>query len=443
MVKTPRTRHSKPRDPVTIELEAGEVTHAAGDAPQDAAAASAEATTAEPGPTPEEQREGREAESRPFGYEFQDEEPAARPADPDRTPDQDAARADRESPPAGPAADGGRRGVVFPLLAAGVVGAVIALAGGTALQSAGLFGASGTPAIGGMQADIAALKSEVAALRENGQGADDAGLAQALDQLKADLTSLRQTVETRGAGDASALEARIGEIESRLSGLAQRDDTAAVAALGERVAAVEALAKQAGETGAELQSRLGAVEQSLSGLTARIDAQAEQPRIALSIAAAALRSAIERGAPFGSELETFAAIAPSLPQIDALRAHAEKGVPARSAIAAETDAAAKAMIAAANPVPADAGIFQRLLSSAESLVTVRPIGEVQGPGVPETVARMEVAVKAGDLSRALAEYETLPDAAKAAGAGFAGKLKARLEVEQLSEQLVAAAMKAA
>ena len=47
--------------------------------------------------------------------------------------------------------------------------------------------------------------------------------------------------------------------------------------------------------------------------------------------------------------------------------------------------------------------------SAESLVKVRPIGAVEGAGVPETVARMEVAVKPGDYAKALAEYDTLPE----------------------------------
>ena len=79
---------------------------------------------------------------------------------------------------------------------------------------------------------------------------------------------------------------------------------------------------------------------------------------------------------------------------------------------AETDAAANAMIAAAAPPKQDAGFFERLLSSAESLVTVRPIGAVEGAGVPETVARMEVAIQAGDLEKALAEYDTLPEAAQ-------------------------------
>src|SRR5690606_8877326 len=125
-----------------------------------------------------------------------------------------------------------------------------------------------------------------------------------------------------------------------------------------------------------------------------------------------------------------------------LRPYAEKGIATRAEIVAETDAAAAAIIAAARPPSEDAGFFERLLSSAESLVSVRPIGAVEGPGVPETVARMEVALQAGDLAQALAEYDTLPETAKAAGSAFAGKVRARLAVEQLADQAVAAAMQA-
>ena len=122
--------------------------------------------------------------------------------------------------------------------------------------------------------------------------------------------------------------------------------------------------------------------------------------------------------PFEAEIETFAAVAPDAPEIAGLRNYAEAGVPTRADILAETEAAADAMIAAASPPPHDAGFFERLLASAESLVTVRPIGAVEGAGVPETVARMEVAIKAGDLEKAIAEFETLPEAARTAGAAL-------------------------
>src|SRR5690606_195571 len=142
------------------------------------------------------------------------------------------------------------------------------------------------------------------------------------------------------------------------------------------------------------------------------------------------------------ELETLAAIAPRAPGLAELRTHAENGVATHTDILAETNAAANAMIAAANPPSENADFFERLLESAGSMVTVRPIGAVEGPGAPETVARMEVALKAGDLATAITEFETLPEPAKAAGAVFADKIRARLAVEQLADKAIAVAMQA-
>ncbi|RUW66320.1 phage tail protein, partial [Mesorhizobium sp. M4B.F.Ca.ET.049.02.1.2] len=212
--------------------------------------------------------------------------------------------------------------------------------------------------------------------------------------------------------------------------------------LNEKLAGLDALVKSAGEAAKAEDGRLAALEQSVSQLSGKVEAQASQPKIAMAIAASALKSALDRGAPFAAELETFAAISPDAPEIATLRAYAEKGVSTRTDIAAEVDAAANAMVAAATPVDENAGFLQNLMSSAESLVKVRPIGAVEGKGAPETVARMEVAVNQGDYAKALSEYDTLPEAVKAAGADFAGKLKARLEVEKLIDSLIAGAMKA-
>jgi len=397
-------------------------------------------------------RDEAKAAERPFGRE-----PRGQPEPTRSTATAEQPRAAAAAPPSKPS-----RGSA---LTAGIVGGIVALAAGGLLQYAGLLGAphSGDPATAvpaSVEVDIASLKSEIEALKsaggQSGEAADVSGissqvdgLSQALDQVKTEIATLKQAVEAGGAGEGAgieALNAKITAIESRLAEIGPGTDAAtpeAIASINERIAGVEALAKSATEAGSTVDGRLGALEQSLSSLTAKVDAQADQPKIALAIAASALKAAIERGSTFQPEIETFAAIAPDAPGLADLRAYAEKGVATRADIVAETDAAAKAMIAAANPPPANAGFFDRLLSSAESLVSVRPIGAVEGPGVPETVARMEVALQAGDFTKALAEFDTLPDVAKAAGAPFADKVRARLTAEQLADQAIAAAMQAA
>ncbi|CAH2405915.1 phage tail protein [Mesorhizobium escarrei] len=343
-------------------------------------------------------------------------------------------------------------------IAAGIIGGVIALAAAGGLQFAGLLGApgggdlsSGGVSLDGVNSEIASLKSEIAGLKDTA-GSNDAsakvdGLSSALDQVKTDVAALKSAIEQGGAGDTAGLAAlgdKIRQIETAVAALGQTGNTAAVdlGPLNEKLAGLDAAVKSAGETAKAQDGRLAALEQSVSQLSGKVEEQVGQPKVALAIAASALKAALDRGAPFAAELETFAAISPDAPAIAALRPYAETGVPTRADIATEMPAAASAMVAASEPVDQNAGFLQNLLSSAQSLVKVRPIGAVEGPGAPETVARMEVAVNQGDYATALSEYDRLPEAVKAAGADFAGKLKARIEVEKQVDALIASAMKA-
>jgi hypothetical protein len=339
-------------------------------------------------------------------------------------------------------------------IAAGIIGGVIALVGAGGLQFAGLLGAPGSGSgvsLDGVNGEIASLKTEIAGLKEAGGNNDAAakvvGLSSGLEQVKADVAALKSAVEQGGAGDNAGLAAlgdRVKQIEAAVAALGKGGNAAPVdlGPLNEKLAGLDALVKSTGEAAKAQDGRLTALEQSVSQLSGKVDAQASQPKIALAIAASALKAALDRGAPFSAELDTLAAISPNAPELATLRPYAEKGVPTRTEIASQMDAAANAMVTAATPVDQNAGFLQNLMSSAESLVKVRPIGAVEGAGAPETVARMEVAVTQGDYAKALSEYNSLPEAVKAAGADFAGKLKARTEVETQVDALISSAMKA-
>lgn len=359
----------------------------------------------------------------------------------------DTARADIAA--VAPPARRAFRGTAF---LAGLIGGLMVLVIAGALQFAGLLPSPGmtsapaaVPEV--VQAELAALRTDVAGLQENaGTPAEDVQrLSAAVEEIRGELAALRDR-PGGAAVDLTPLDARLTLLEKALAEM-PRQDAQALTVLGERVAAVEALVKSSAEqsaAGAQAlaasETRLAGLEQALSGLTAKVDAQASQPKIARAIAASALKAAIDRGAPFRAELETLAAIVPQSPELIALQAHAEKGVPTQAQILADMPAAVEAMIAADRPPDQNAGFFDRLLDSAQSMVEVRPIGAVPGAGVPETVARMEVAANGGDLAAALAEYETLPAPAKAAGADFAARMRARVEVIRLADQAIAAAM---
>lgn len=501
MVKPPKIRHSKTtRDPVTIELEPGAVsrveeTTRAGASKSDAANSDAQpkaaenaeqATTAEAPPTDEATR-NRPAAAEQDWVPFDQPQAGSRaettassgkkePSEEGATefgrPKAQERRATTSSVPPVEPRPQGRSG--FSGLAAGLAGGIIALVGASGLQYAGLLpspGAGGgdTAAVSGLQAEVAALRQQVDGLPAAGDGADVQGLRQtidestsridglntALDQVKSDVATLKSAVESGGAGENAGLQAlqdKIAEIEKSVAAAAQPGASAApaeITAIGEKLAAVEtavnaataALSANDGRIGT-VEQGLGALEQSVASLTGKIDAQASQPKVALAIAVSALKAAIEAGGSFTSQVETFAAVAPNAPDLAELRSLAEKGIPSRDEIAAEASAAATAMIDAGRTVDDNAGYFERLLASAESLVKVRPVGPVEGAGVPETVARLEAALGNGDFTKAIAEYDTLPEAPKAAGHAFMEKVRARLAAEQLVEKATAGALKA-
>ncbi|UVK42478.1 phage tail protein [Mesorhizobium sp. AR07] len=487
MVKTPKMRHSKSRrEPVTIDLEPGAVSRIVDEdaAKPQAGAEAAPVEAASQAEVPEEPVHADQTDLEP--WEHAD---AAGPAEPEAPTDAGAKTTEPELPyPAGSdeppnrakafdysfedasaktsetkqaASNAEARSETMAVqpkrggingIAAGIIGGVIALVGAGGLQFAGLLGAPGSVAsLDGVNSQIAALKSEMAGLKDTGGNGDTSakvnGLSSALDQVKSDVAALKSAVEHGGAGDAAGVATlgdKVKQIETAVAALGKAGGAAPVdlGPLNEKLAGLDALVKSAGEATTAQDGRLTALEQSVSQLSGKVEAAAGQPKIALAIAASALKAALDRGTPFSAELETFAAIAPDAPQLATLRPYAEKGVPTHAEIASQADAAASAMVAAATPVDQNAGFLQNLLSSAESLVKVRPIGAVEGAGAPETVARMEVAVNQGDYAKALSEYEKLPEAAKAAGADFAGKLKARIEVETQVDALISGAMKA-
>lgn len=452
MVKTPKVQHSKRHSgPVTIELQPGEVSRVVDQpetdnvaVPEEPVAHKSDFESQEDvvGATSATSASSEDHEARSHHYSF-DEPPQQATSSADANAD-----VKEEAAAARPVVNQ-RTG--FNPIAAGIVGGLIALLGAGGLQYAGLLGAPGSnTSLDGVNGEISALKTQVAAISNTENGGEAAarvkGLADALDQVKADVAALKSSAGSQ-SGDATGLTElrdKVATMETAIAALGPAGNAAPVdlAPINEKLTALDALVKSAGETATEQQNRLGALEQSVSQLSSKVEAQASQPKVALAIAASALKAALDGGAPFSAELETFAAISPDAPQLATLRPYAEKGVPTRAEIASGADAAATSMIAAAKPIDQNAGFLQNLMSSAESLVKVRPIGAVEGTGVPETVARMEEAVKQGDYAKALAEYDTLPEAVKAAGADFAGKLKARLEVEVQTDALIAQSMKA-
>lgn len=280
------------------------------------------------------------------------------------------------------------------LIAAGIVGGLVALAAAGSMQYAGIL-----PSFNAGRAG----SEEIAA-------------------LKTDLGSLRQQLANAPAADTSALEQRIATLEGA------KGETPQVDGLSEKIAALEST----------LQSERSAQASATAELTRRLaDAEAKinEPRddieVARAIASAALKAAIDRGGPFLTELDTLSKVTPDDPAIASLQSFAATGVPSRSELMQKFPDVANAMLSAINQPDPNQGIMERLTESAFSLVKVRPVGNIEGETPEAQIARMENKLRNGDLQGAALEWNALPDAAKTASADYKKSLDARIEVENL------------
>ena len=258
------------------------------------------------------------------------------------------------------------------------------------LDAMAASGVDGAPveAIAGIEAAIATLKDEIAVLK----AAPPAGSAERLEGLEAKVAGLETDMAAAGAA-ATSLEKRVIE-------------------LSERVASASG-ASGAGNAGS---------------------AEAAQ-----ALALAELREAVSRGGPFVEELDALRALAPGGAVLDGLDDAAAAGVATRRSLEMDFSQALPGVLSAAH-MREDAGILARLFDNARGIVTVRPVGALDGDSPEAIVARIETRLADGDLAGALADWQALPqqarDAAGAWGVALAKKVSVDAAINDFSRAVI-------
>ncbi|KIP97966.1 hypothetical protein RU07_23180 [Agrobacterium tumefaciens] len=292
--------------------------------------------------------------------------------------------------------DTSRSGGSSGLLAAGIVGGLIALLAAGSMQYAGYLPSSASDT---GSSELSALKTEVANLRQQMASAQPA------------------------AAHNSALEARLAALESSTAS-GGGDVADKLASLEATVSTLQSEKAAQDTANADLTRRLGEAE-------TKINEPRDDIEVARAIASAGLKAAIDRGGPFLTELDTLSRVTPDDPAIQSLKPFAGTGVPSRSELTREFPDVANAMLASLDQTDPNQGIIDRLAESALSLVKVRPVGNVEGEGADAKIARIEDKLRNGDLKGAALEWDGLAQPAKAAAAKFKTSLDARIQVEDL------------
>lgn len=456
MVKTPRTRHSKTkREPVTIDLEADAVgrerprTDPPREEPAETSGGQASGTTESQSVTEETEATANTTQA----------EADAETGFADAAPE-DSASGETTSPAMGPAdgAEPRKRVGYGTAFAAGMMGGIVtlAVAGGLIWTNVLPLPEEGNGEVETLRQELDATRNELAELRDAApSGSSDEAVEQALAAPRQEIQELRESVDAlqsamRSNGNGAALQEQISELESRVASLAEDGGGMVSPELEQRISDVESglegavqsadAARQSAMANAEQLEELAA---QLTQVSNEVASRDEGPRLALIVAASALRSAVERGEPFARELETYAAVASDASALEPLRPYAETGIPTQAELAREVSEIASRIAASGSELPPDADFFDRLMASARSAVNIRPVGEAEGDTPGAIAARVEAAVQRGDYTRALAEYEALPPAAKDAAADFAEKLRARQTAEDVLDEALSSALQPA
>ncbi len=255
-----------------------------------------------------------------------------------------------------------------------------------------------------------------------------------------------------------AQEAQTKSLADKLASLNRRVDDIAAASqdaaksatqsAGAAQAAADA-AKSAGQSSVQhsdidaLASRIAALESAVKTLseTAAHPATAANDQAArLTIAAEALRAAVERGAPYQAELAAVQSLGVDQNATAPLAAYAASGVPSAASLAQELAALAPALAHAADTAPGNSSFLGRLEDNAQRLVQITPVDAPAGNDPSAVIARIEIDAAHTDIAAALSDLAALPDSAKPVAADWLDKAKARDAALIASRQIAADAL---
>jgi hypothetical protein len=448
--ETEKPSASKPgRRPITIDLPAEEVGRKASSEASSSSAASAQASS----PSSESRAAAGEPSYDPQSNAGADEKAASKGRE---IPSAFATgkTGQSNSPPKWrPIDDPPQRPAFIPIMIAGIAGALIAA---FAVVGLALSGYLSPKPDNGLAGEVEALKAEVAILK---QPKPDENLGALQEQLAA----LAQKVsEGAAASPGAATEVQLKGIQDRVAAIEQAGSETTVpddlkAQLTKLTDDLAALRNAAPADAASLANALTPLREKLDQLSAhvdelsgRIDAAPDEDRVAaiesrlddtsrkIDLAAAlapaviadALQAAIESGRPFSVELTALKTLGVGGDTVNQLAADGATGVSTLDKLRSDFEAAI-ASTDLTPTAPETTGTIDRLLKSAQDLVDVRPEHPTAGNDPGAIVARIRGAVDAGDLKRALQEWNALPDPVKASTTDWAHSVEVRDKANDL------------
>jgi hypothetical protein len=317
-------------------------------------------------------------------------------------------------------------------------------------------------ALGDLSARLGKIETALASPKSDPELASRlAGIESALRSVGDRSADVSRRIDSVGAAvgtaktgaDAAAAAARDAKTRAdEAAATARAAQTRADAAAGAATAAQQK-AERAGRTGIErsdiegLANRIAALESSTKVLGEQLAQRAPGDNAGdraerLAIASEAMRAAIDRGEPFGTEFLAVKTLTPDPKVLAVLEPFAVSGITGATVLAEELKFMIPFMRRAARTTTGDGGVLDKLQASAERLVRIRRIGEPAGDDPDTVIARIETKAATADLAGLLGEIAKLPETARAPAAAWIKKVEARNAALAESRRLAADALAA-
>jgi len=364
-------------------------------------------------------------------------------------PAAESARTDdagQQSPKPAAGGPGGARSHIITAFAGIAAGALVVAAIGAGLWFAGYVPPREPPVSPSAQPPNSAAIADISARLKKIEGAL-AAPQQPVPPPQPDpaLISRLAAAEaaTKSLGDSlAALTRRVDDIAGAVQNALAQAKSAATAADVAKSAAQAGVARSDLDA---LAARIAPLEGAVKTLADDIKhetATADDRAARLTIAAEALRAAVERGAPYQAELAAAKSLGADQSVTAPLEPLAAAGVPGAAALARELAGLAPALQQAAEPVASNSSFLDRLESNAQRLVRITPVDAPPGDDPASVVTRIGVDAAHADIAAALADIAKLPDAAKPLAAAWVTKAQARNGAIAASQKLAADALAA-
>ncbi len=317
-----------------------------------------------------------------------------------------------------------KRGGFVPALVGGVIAAAIGfVAGRSDLIPMGATDTS--EAIATLEAKLTDQSDQIAnlskTLTDNSDVSDLSAqvkaLADKLAPVETDLTSVKSSVDT--------LTGQVGPLTDRLSALEKNPIEASVSP--EATAAFEAELEKLRDSLAAQRSEVEKMVADAQALEAKASAEAQAATNAAILSR--LRSQLDAGQSYSELVNELKAGGLEVP--DALSGPAENGVEALSSLRTSFAPAARSALADARDADKGTGVIAFL----QRQTGARSVTPQDGDDPDAILSRAQAALSDGDLSKALSELKSLPEAAQTAMAEWEQAAQTRVSAIDAADTL--------